>query len=83
MKVTEMNLDQLLERKDMLEKKIKELQWVEEEIEEIEDDQKAICYNPLLLTKKRLARVQLFILIFFSLIYYNSDIILKRRFYYE
>lgn len=58
MKVTEMNLDQLLERKDMLEKKIKELQWVEEEIEEIEDDQKAIYYNPLLLTKKRLARVQ-------------------------
>ena len=58
MKLQDMTLGQLEERKEVLEGKIKELKWSDEEIDEIAEDEQAIYRQPLTIVEKELRRVQ-------------------------
>ena len=58
MKLQDMTLGQLEERKEVLEGKIKELKWIDEEIDEIAEDEQAIYRKPLTIVEKELRRVQ-------------------------
>lgn len=58
MKLQDMTLGQLEERKEVLEGKIKELKWIDEEIDEIAKDEQAIYRQPLTIVEKELRRVQ-------------------------
>ena len=58
MKLQDMTLEQLEERKEVLEGKIKELKWIDEEIDEIAEDEQAIYRQPLTIVEKELKRVQ-------------------------
>lgn len=58
MKLQDMTLEQLEERKEVLEGKIKELKWIDEEIDEIAEDEQAIYRQPLTIVEKELRRVQ-------------------------
>lgn len=58
MKLQDMTLGQLEERKEVLEGKIKELKWIDEEIDEIAEDEQAIYRQPLSIVEKELRRVQ-------------------------
>jgi len=58
MKLQDMTLGQLEERKEVLEGKIKELKWIDEEIDEIAEDEQAIYRQPLTIVEKELRRVQ-------------------------
>jgi hypothetical protein len=57
MKLQDMTLEQLEERKEVLEGKIKELKWIDEEIDEIAEDEQAIYRHPLTIVEKELKRV--------------------------
>ena len=57
MKLQEMTLNQLEERKEILEAKVKELSWINEEIDEIAEDEQAIYRHPLPIVERELRRV--------------------------
>ena len=57
MKLQEMTLNQLEERKEILEAKVKELSWINEEIDEIAEDEQAIYRHPLTIVERELRRV--------------------------
>ena len=58
MKLQDMTLEQLEERKVLLESKVNDLKWIDDEIDEIESDEQAIYRHPLTVVEKELRRVQ-------------------------
>lgn len=57
MKLQELTLKELEERKEVLERKAAELKWIDEEIDEIAEDEQAMYRHPLTVVEKELRKV--------------------------
>lgn len=53
-----MTLEGLERKRDFLQFKIEAMSWIDEELDEVEDDQKAIYRHPLTELEKELRKVQ-------------------------